>query len=383
MKAILHIGTEKTASTTLQYFLKTNNNILKEHGYSCTTCLEKGNNNDAHLAVTAYNLTRRDGLTMQANITNNDDLLNFQKETLERLKAELKEISQPNIIFSSEHIQSRLTNIEEIKRLKSILKKLGFKEFCIIVYIRNPAITANSFYSTVIKSGRMTDSPSKPQNKYINNICNHKQTIERFMSVFGKDAIIPRIFEKSSFKNGSMLSDFTHILGIPWRDDFSIPTNKNNGISIDGLEILKRINKNVPSTINNKINPLRSNLVQYITKHYSNEKYIMPKTLWVEYDIEFKESNEWVKNAFFAEKDYLFKKNEILHESKSQIPNEKLDQIANLISDIWNEKQSEIVNFKKRSSNLKKRVSSLQNGSSNLQKIASKLNQAINRLRIR
>lgn len=340
MKCYLHIGTAKTATTALQSFLHLNRNKLSKSGFGYTKSAGKTNNWE--LPVAAYDLDRRDDLTNVSNIFTNEDLFEHQRGIISELKEEIIAISQPNIIFSSEHIQSRLTNISEIQRLKKILVNLGAYDISVIIYLRNPSEIASSLYSTAIINGHTISIPPSPKNAYFNNVCNHKNTLEKFELVFGKQALIPRIFDKNEFKNGSIIEDFINIIGAPWCDDYDIPNNINESLSALGLEILRRFNKKVPLFIDNKSNPLRSDIVEYFQHNFSDNKYLIPRYLYKEYEIEFQESNEWVRRNFFPQRDFLFSKKVHSTETKLQIPDDKLDQFANMLADIWIEKSKRI-----------------------------------------
>lgn len=61
MKCFLHIGTEKTATTTIQSFLSLNRKRLREYGYFYPESI--GFLNHSSLSIAAYELTKRDDLT--------------------------------------------------------------------------------------------------------------------------------------------------------------------------------------------------------------------------------------------------------------------------------------------------------------------------------
>ena len=336
MKCYLHIGTEKTATKTLQHFLHLNRDKLLKFGFGYT--MSAGETNNFKLPIAAYDLDRRDGLTKEIQIYTKESMFKYQQTIIEKLKNEINCISQPNIIFSSEHIQSRLTSLSEIQRLKKVLIGLGFDEIFVIIYLRNPSEIANSLYSTAIKCGSMAVCPPNPKHPYFMNICNHKKTLENFGLVFGKRALVPRIFEKAEFKNGSIIEDFVNSIGAPWLEDYIIPKNLNESISATGIEILRRFNQKIPMYVEDKLNPIRQNIVQYFELHYGKDKYVMPGHLFQEYDIEFKESNEWVRNKFFPNREFLFKKKSYANETKVKVPDEELDRFANILADIWIDK---------------------------------------------
>ena len=341
MKCYLHIGTEKTATTTLQSFLHLNRNKLSKSGFGYTKSAGKTNN--WKLPVAAYDLDRRDDLTNMSNIFTNEYLFKYQQGIIRELKEEIIAISKPNIIFSSEHIQSRLTNMSEIKRLKKILVNLGADDISVIIYLRNPSDIAVSLFSTAIKSGHTISFPPSPQNPYFNNVCNHKNTLEKFGIVFGKQALVPRIFDKNDFKNGSIIEDFIDTIGVPWCDDYDIPNNLNESLSALGIEILRRFNKKVPFFIDKKSNPLRGDIVKYFHHYFTGDKYLLPKNLYDNYDIDFKQSNEWVRENWFPMRQSLFHKKDYSNETRLQITDVELDQIANMVAGIWIDKHRKIM----------------------------------------
>ncbi len=340
MKCFLHIGTEKTATTTLQNFLHLNRSKLETHGFIYTK--SAGPINNLKLPILAYKPDRRDDITKLFNLDTDELLIKFQAEVFQNLQKELKETSKfSKIIFSSEHVQSRLRTHEDILRLKNILLDLGMSEFSIIVYLRDPVEIVNSLSSTAIKVGHISLSTQPYEDQYRYNLCNHKNTIQLFSSVFGEESVVPRLFLASDLKNASIIDDFLECIRVPCRgcENYEIPQNKNRSLSITGLEILKRINEKIPRFINDKLNPIRSDIVDFFENHFSESKYFMGKEMVLRYQQAFKDSNEWVREKYFPEKSSLFPLKEYPQETKSQIPQDELNRLATLISDIWIEKQ--------------------------------------------
>lgn len=348
MKCFLHIGTEKTATTTIQRFFNANREKILEKGFIFTK--NAGETDHRFLPVIAYDRHKRDDLTEGAGVDTDDELETFQRKTISSLSKEIETTQKKYknaevIVFSSEHIQSRLIEIREIERLKAVLHDLGISDINVIVYLRRPAEIACSLYSTLIKNGAIYEIPPLPNIPYWNNICNHKKTIEKFGTVFGKSSIIPRLFDKYSFVNGSIIDDILSVVGIP-NDNYEIPSNANESLSQTGVEILRRLNKTIPMWTGNKQNELRANLNSYIEKHFSDGKYIMPASMYAAYDSEFQESNEWVRQNYFPNREILFPST-IPEEVLLSMPDSEINRVVDLITSIWHDKQNEIINLKK------------------------------------
>jgi hypothetical protein len=123
MKFYVHIGTEKTGTTTLQKFLHFNRFKLIEAGYAYTISADVANNR--LLPMTAYPLNRRDEETRLRGIISDVELAKFQKKTIKALQAEIASLACPGVIFSSEHIQSRLKGEGGVSRLKKYSSTLA------------------------------------------------------------------------------------------------------------------------------------------------------------------------------------------------------------------------------------------------------------------
>lgn len=352
MKFFLHIGTEKTGTTAIQRFLEINRSLLDGYGYGTTEKMWYSH----YLSIIAYDLDRRDGMTRSNEIYTDKDLLAYQKKVKSLLLSEIKKNNCPNFIFSSELIQSRLTKINELQRLKNILVELGGDEFKIIIYIRNPIDTANSLYSTAVKFGSVEDSPPTPGNPYYQRVCNHQKTLEDFGIVFGEENLIPRLYDGKDFKNGSLFEDFIEAIGGTWDQKYIIPPKINESLSEFGIKLLSRFNKKVPRFIDGRLNPKRKGVVDYFESHFSarsGQHYSMSQKLCEKYRSAFAESNDWVRRKWFPDKAELFPERITNEQAKIQIDNE-LESIANMIADIW--VNTSIETEKKTTSNKRKLI---------------------------
>lgn len=333
MKCYLHIGTEKTATTTLQEFLHLNRDLLS----SFRICYAKsmGLTNNWKLALAAYNPHRRDNFTRKNGISTDGELINYQQGILRELDDELSLVSQQVVVFSSEHFQSRLTEINEIQRLKDILIGSGVKEFSVIIYLRNPAELANSLYSTAIKFGATIDAPPLPDNEYYNHICNHKKTLENFAAVFGTEALVPRIFERGELNNDSLIEDFMALIGAPWSDEYLLPENLNAGMSALGIALFSRFNRHVSEVTNGKNAASGEDVIRFFEQNFISEKYSMPEALYLRYDETFATSNEWVRKKWFPDKSSLFSKKHHPAEVDLQFTDAELNKISAVFAKNW------------------------------------------------
>lgn len=147
--AILHIGLEKTGTSSLQEFLQLNREqLLLREGIWIPDFLGRGS--QWPLAVIAYADARSDDLT--APLGNAQTRLCRIEELRQQIIASVQKNPARVHCFSSEHLSSRLTSVEEITRLRDFLSPL-FDDITILLYLREPIRLAISRQSTYVKMG--------------------------------------------------------------------------------------------------------------------------------------------------------------------------------------------------------------------------------------
>jgi hypothetical protein len=258
------------------------------------------------------------------------------------------------VIFSSEHLQSRLFDEGRLNRLRDAIQRLGLNVSNVILYIRNPIEAAISLYSTVLKGGNKADGIYHTSNKHIQTICDHKRTILLWGSIFGKENLTVRLYRKDLMYGNDLLSDFINAIGLPNLDGFKSPPLENLSLDANGVEILKRINQKIPNFINGQPNIIRKDIGGLIARYFSDgEKIKASQELIAEYEDFFSESNKWVQEKYFPNIFPLFPKLQADNLNSKNVPD--TSRVADLISDMWIAKETEI-------SRLKTTLSILKNG---------------------
>ena len=240
-QTILHIGLEKTGTTSIQYLLRQNREQLLKSSVLVSERAASGNN--FHLAIASYSPFREDGLTRALRLTSAEKLEGFRKREFDALAAEIQATSPAKLILSSEHFQSRLLSLADIKQLRSSLEQAGCSNFRILVYLRDPLKIAMSHHGMAIKKGiHVTESFYRPEHPRISHIVNHRQTLENWSAVFGDENMDVRLYPEAS---GSevLISDFLETVGIEQSQlDMSKQEVRNVNLSAVALEALNQLN---------------------------------------------------------------------------------------------------------------------------------------------
>jgi hypothetical protein len=209
LKAIIHIGTEKTGTSSIQMFLYKNRKKLIKSGYHFLQSAGKTNN----WALPAFFSVddRFNDLYRDEGIKSRQEIDQFKLNFLERFQRELRAVKKNvhTVIISSEHLHSRIRTKEEMDDLHQFLSGY-FDEIKIVCYLREQAATCTSWYSTSMKSGGTLTFPEflqrcRPGNYYFN----YYEVLSNWERNFGIESLDIALFAQDQFLNGDLLDDFT------------------------------------------------------------------------------------------------------------------------------------------------------------------------------
>jgi hypothetical protein len=330
-EVLLHIGTEKTGTTSVQRFLEANEETLVLRGihYSRTA----GRRQNWKLPLIGLARLHNDlGLRLAVSTS---DFLREQKNLREALAKEIRHVAGNRLIFSSELIHSRLPSRTEVEDFRDALTGVGISRCRILLYIREPAEAANSLFSTSLRAGSTLAEPPAPgTNSYYDNICNHRETLERWCSAFGQEAVQVRLFRRDRLVGQSIVDDFCEASGVD-ASGCRPPEHMNASLSELDAALLWRLNRRLPARRRKQEQALRGNLEAFFQRHSELPAYRMPQTLWDAYRAYYAESNEWVRKRFFPQEEELFP---VLEPSVDdfELPDDRsLDSMADLLYRIW------------------------------------------------
>jgi hypothetical protein len=222
MKIILHIGSEKTGSTSIQSFLYSSRNILIENNVYYSTV----NSSENHKFLVNYINAGPDNSLIRSNI----------KEQLYLDFECAKKFECNKFILSSELICTYANTFSKIKDLQLLISE--FSEFVEVICYLRPQIDFHlSRIQTSIKGGiykSISDfwSELNPNNYYYN----YSEQFKVWSSVFGKEAVNFR-----SYLDKDVVDDFLRLIEVDCFNVNKIPV-KNRGIDVDLLSILNSVN---------------------------------------------------------------------------------------------------------------------------------------------
>lgn len=338
--AYIHIGLEKTGTTSLQeFFFLNKQNLAKDNIHLMSS---PGARNHTDLAAYAYDKTLGD-LIVQKNIQTTEAKEAFREEFLERFTREIQTVkkTKAHLLVSSEHLSSRVFSKNEIRKLIGLFTKEGYQPK-IIVYLRRQDQYLLSTYSTWLKSGATAELNQKA---YKRKRYDYLSLLELWGEVVGDKNLTVKIFERARMYKNDLIEDFMQILGITETSNYQQPASDlNKSLDKNKLLFLQSINSLVPSVVNGQSNPLRGELVKALEQmDNSNKLSLDPKLSQTILDY-YKADNVAIKEKYFPQHigslfNETIKTNAADADKSSALTIEELYQIT---SALWNHQQTEI-----------------------------------------
>ncbi len=240
MDLYLHIGTEKTGTTSIQHFMAHNRDVLRSQGVLYPR--SPGETNHTGIAALAQSADHGE-LWQKLGITTLEERDNYAESLRSSLAEELSAGRFDRVVLSNEHCSSRLPQDDEVSTLHTFLSGL-FSRIRIVVYLRRQDDLLVSTYSTGIKNGR-TEMLQLPTERALGARYDYWQLLNRWSSVFGRENIICRKFEKQSFMSGDLMADFLGAVGCDADAPWEYPGNVNSSLDARSLEFLRLMNLHV------------------------------------------------------------------------------------------------------------------------------------------
>ena len=338
-ECILHIGFEKTGTSSIQSFFEKNRTNLMEKNILFPKTF--GKKDYFKLSVYACDDSKKDDLRKYLGLINVQRLENFRNNLTNSFRDEIKNTTCTKLLLSDEHLQSRLISLDEIRFLKKFLDNFVIK-YKIIIYLRSQIEVAVSHYSNLCRNGGIRNSvlPKIGEN---HPYYNYEKVLDRWEAVFGHNNLVLRIFSRKEFPDGDIKKDFVRLLGLKWRDFIDVE-NYNESINVDAQRFLLEINKYLPAFFGDKPNKKRGDISDLVIKNRMGTG-LLPTRQQAERFIKiFLESNERLKKKWFPERKEMF---EVDFSKYPEKQNSEIDITLSfkIFAEIWSKKQQQIISL--------------------------------------
>jgi hypothetical protein len=246
-QAIIHIGTEKTGSTSIQSFLDVNRTSLVDQG---VYILESpGDINQLGLA--AYCIDDQPDQQQQAllnllSIHDPEKHHKWKARFKEKVIKELKTLPEDcRVIFTTEHFHSRVKKPEEVNSLLSLLEPY-FGEYRVLAYLRRQDLLATSLFNEAIKMGNSNYSIIPDRTTESSHFYNYFNFLKLWEGVFGRASIEAKFFETEKFYKNDLVEDFSSTCKIDTSSCIKLESS-NESLSKEQQVLLVEFNRAIKS----------------------------------------------------------------------------------------------------------------------------------------
>lgn len=227
----LHIGIQKTGTTTIQAFLSRNRSLLEQHGfvYPDPTKVQIGlpeDHNHGHLALCLTGYWRDAGYQLS------------RKEAWGELR-DLYFESAGHLLISTE----LLSTPQIVSHLRFIKKMLRGVKVKVIVYLRRQDIFVQSVYKERLKAQERRGFQQAYEQCDYRRLLDFHSILDRWQKYLGIDNIIVRPYERGQLLRGDVLEDFLHITGTDRIHGLQSASQQDNStMNRNVLEISRALN---------------------------------------------------------------------------------------------------------------------------------------------
>lgn len=347
---ILHIGTEKTGTSTIQTFLNENRDELKDDGIFYPETQLAGS--QWEFVALSHPKPWEMDIGRKLNIGNASEKASFQNIFIENLNTQfLSKTDAETLVLSSEHFQSRLISVEMIEALKAILDQ-WVDSYKVIVYFRRQDELAVSHYTTRVKSGYQGKDVFLPKTGESLLYFEYDKLVERWSEVFGKGNIGAGLYAAVKSQPNGLLLDFCRLANINYKDK-TFPAWENKSISVEGLKFIQSINRYYDGNEELESQLEKAQIID-ITSNTNNGKfYPISKAVAKAFYLQFEDSNNRLQKTIFPNLPLpLFKEDFLEYPDEAEaIPDSYDDAVIQAIN-LWRQSKQPLT-LRKIASSLK------------------------------
>jgi hypothetical protein len=264
---LLHIGSEKTGTTSIQHWAAANRGPLAERGILHPAApgeREDGRPRPNHvgLALAVSERARRPDLLGMLGLADPAAAAAYAARMERRLAEEIAAAGCGTLLLSNEHLSSRLRDEAEVAALRALVERAAgaVAEWRIVLYHRRQDEMIQSIHAMRVLYG--ATEPFRLAARADDARLDPRAILGHYAAVFGEGAVTVRVFDRARLVGGDSVADLLSLLGVDPREaGFAQPPRANVSLGGAALELLRLMNAHLPATRDGQPNPARAALV--------------------------------------------------------------------------------------------------------------------------
>ena len=303
-QAIIHIGTTKTGTTSIQRVLGRNRAILPEQGVCYPSTPGVTEHVKLHVMLFKRRLDAR-GLKgrnePRRGALGLDEFPSLFEQEMRSLPAAVK-----RVIFSEERL-SILRARDEIQALKDFLAPY-FDDFKIVVYLRSQDSYLASRYSELLRVGTMDGPDNIVATPERLAPYDYLALIDRWAAVFGASAMVPRLYERGAAKTFDSVDDFLSVCGLSLPVPPDDPSRlRNPSMSYAGQQLMLRMATLVKESGDERLrSTVWFEVSAAVTAGMPGQGWLPTRDEAAAFMKRFEAGNEAIRQRYFPERKTLF-----------------------------------------------------------------------------
>jgi hypothetical protein len=292
----LHIGTEKTGTTTLQDVAAKNRIMLANRGLLYPKF--PGVLRHHGLTVYALPLGRRDVPHKMLRLPSDHSVDRYRYSFIDKLGEEIHASKCGKVLLSNEHLSSWLKDPEYVDRLVTNLRSIA-DEIRVIVYLRPQYELVVSFYSTAVKAG--SPAPIRLDRTEEDFRFNYERMLNAWEAAAGAENMHVRLFSKDKFHGGSLIADFFNVLGVDLPARMRAGRVRNRSLDTEAVEYLRLVNEHLEGESGAARSAARRRIMLALDQISSGGGVTADPEKLAQFDNAFAESNGRIADRYFPE----------------------------------------------------------------------------------
>lgn len=298
---ILHVGTEKTGSTSIQSLLSASYDTLVKSG----VLFPKSIGSPCHINLTACALGNEPQSPIRAllGLQDQGSFDNYVQATKKSLKEEIEKTSPSTLVISDEHINAHLSSVEKLKVFKTLCNEFGEIK-AVIIYLRKQDELRLSLFSEAVKSGNLSSFDIiNPLSVFNTNPYRfrYKVILDYLEEVFGAEKITPRVYDRSTLLDGNVVVDFLDVADIKINLREISVNEKNKSIDATVIQHLGEISSKLKEVNQGWSEKLRRIIINNCSRIFPGPGPVMDKGTHKRFMAQFDAENREVKKKYFSD----------------------------------------------------------------------------------
>jgi hypothetical protein len=294
---VLHIGTGKAGSSSIQFFLRDNRERLAERGvlYPRTP----GGGRHVQLGLFAKPYSDLTASPEWARIKQNDPA-KFRRRFRRRLLDEIERSGLSRVLLSDEILFG--ASPPTLRRLAGFTEAIA-RSRRLVVYLRRQDDHMVSRYQQGVKIGWVKRLDEWAQED-MSDLYDYRARLDRHRRLFEPATVVVRRFETVSFADGSLFQDFLDAAGIDARvSDLLLVADRNRSLDSESIEFLRLLNLYRVEHEDARTGLIDNRaLVERLVSVSSGPTLTMPEPFLDEFMARWEESNRAVARDFLGDR---------------------------------------------------------------------------------